>query len=124
MTIEDLRYAANALVDLNDWYRDHPVPLNFVYFETQPTLVAGALKTVLVVDAVSAEPGLSKDVFPYKKLAIDADHLTICKPRRGDQVDESVERVLKEIEEGLDANPPVPPGPIRPVPGEPGLRSA
>jgi hypothetical protein len=101
ITVKDLEYSAPSLLDLNDWYRDHPVPRNYVYFETQPTKLFGSIDLVQVVDAVSADPGLSSTVLRWK-VAITADHITICKPRDpGDQIAESVNRALKEIEESL-----------------------
>lgn len=74
VAISDLEHHAPQLRDLNQWYRTN-APLSGIItralYETQP------IKTgQLVVDADSANPMIS-GVTP---VAIDADHLSICKP--------------------------------------------
>jgi hypothetical protein len=62
-----------ALRDLNTWYRDLSLRCSIqhrVFFETI------ALHGVTTVDPGSADPGL----FSAQPIAIDADHIQICKP--------------------------------------------
>jgi pimeloyl-ACP methyl ester carboxylesterase len=62
-----------ALRDLNTWYRDWSQEYSIkhrVFFETI------SLHGVTTVDPGSADPGLSK----AQPIAIDADHIQICKP--------------------------------------------
>jgi hypothetical protein len=75
-TAEDLEHHNQLLLDLDEFYRAHPIPMNFVYYETQATAF-GPL-SAKVVDEGSASLVLPEGkVFPVPLLA---DHLTICKP--------------------------------------------
>ncbi|SED04793.1 Tetratricopeptide repeat-containing protein [Amycolatopsis tolypomycina] len=89
--IDDLQRNAAHLRDLNFWYRHwaHRTGIrNLVFFE------AYSRWGVQVVDAGSADPGLA-GVDP---IAVDADHLTICKPgRRSELVYGQVRRFLAAI---------------------------
>jgi hypothetical protein len=65
------------LRDLNMWYRDHSADVGIksvVFFETRPT------NGVMVVEAMSADPGLSG----ARPVPIDADHVSISKPSSRD----------------------------------------
>jgi hypothetical protein len=65
------------LRDLNMWYRDHSADVGIksvVFFETRPT------NGVMVVEAMSADPGLSG----ARPVPIDADHISISKPSSRD----------------------------------------
>ncbi len=89
-TAEELQHGEVSLRELNTWYRNHPIARNFVFYETLDTPPVGR-----VVDEVSADPGIP-GVYP---VAISANHITICKPLRSDQVVRSVDRYVREIVE-------------------------
>jgi len=86
VTVKDLTYANPLLLDLNDWYLNHPIRKNIVYYETQAT------KGITVVNAASARmPGVDAVAMPH-------DHILICKPEtRDDQIVLSVKRNIEEI---------------------------
>jgi hypothetical protein len=89
VTADELQRNASQLRDLNDWYRNHPIGKNFVYFETQPTGQFG-----IVVDESSANPGLP-DVYPD---GLPEDHITISKPSgRTAQLVKAVNRHIEEV---------------------------
>ena len=93
VTADELQRSAPQLRDLNDWYRNHAIEKNFVYFETQPTGPFGT-----VVDESSANPGLP-EVYPVGLLA---DHITISKPSaRTEQLVKAVNRHIEEVFGGL-----------------------
>jgi pimeloyl-ACP methyl ester carboxylesterase len=89
--IEDLAANAAPLRDLNLWYRNNAKALGTettIYYETRAT------HGVTVVNETSADLGVS-GVVP---IPIDADHLSICKPRsRSDLVYKSIEREIKQL---------------------------
>jgi len=89
--IDDLAANAGPLRDINFWYRNNAKGLGIettIYYETQSTHGVG------VVNETSADLGLP-GVVP---VPIDADHLSICKPRsRKDLVYRSVERTIKQL---------------------------
>jgi pimeloyl-ACP methyl ester carboxylesterase len=65
------------LRDLNIWYRDHCGEAGFatmVFFETKST------NGVMVVEAMSADPGLPG----IRPIPVDSDHIGICKPTSRD----------------------------------------
>ena len=73
VSVDELKAHAPQLSDLNEWYRQHAVDLGIstkVFYETKP------VKGILVVDADSANPGMS-DVKP---VAIPKNHIDIVKP--------------------------------------------
>lgn len=73
VTVDELKAHSPALRDLNLWFRQHCNQSEMridVLFETLTT------KGVKVVDETSADPGVS-GVVP---MAIDANHIEICKP--------------------------------------------
>lgn len=73
VSVEELEANHSRLRELNNVYRNHnrlnQIPVD-AYFETQPYNPVG-----LVVDQASADPGM-QGVVP---IAVDADHITICK---------------------------------------------
>ncbi|MEY9523964.1 pimeloyl-ACP methyl ester carboxylesterase [Bradyrhizobium japonicum] len=92
--IQDLRANAGPLRDLNLWYRNNASSFrieNKIFFETQSTHGVG------VVNQASADLGLP-GVVP---IPIDADHLSICKPRsRNDLIYKSIRRALEKLVSG------------------------
>jgi hypothetical protein len=85
VSIDDLRANAPALRELNIWYRNNakaPQIRHQVYYEKHS--IRGL---PLVVDESSADFG-SQGVFA---IPVDADHLTICKPRTREEL------VYKEV---------------------------
>lgn len=71
--LKDLSYASDLLVDLNEWFRNWAATDNIsviVYYELKKT---GKFQ---IVDKVTANPG----VHGCQPTAIDADHISICKP--------------------------------------------
>jgi triacylglycerol esterase/lipase EstA (alpha/beta hydrolase family) len=93
VTTEDLRQDSPQLRNLNDWYRNHPIVSNTVFFETQPVF-----GNIQVVDAASANPGLP-NVYP---VPINADHISICKPTfREDPLVKQVSKDIQKIIDGL-----------------------
>jgi hypothetical protein len=79
------------LRDLNMWYRDHSVEAcveTMVFFETKPT------KGAMVVEAMSADPGLAG----VRPIPIDSDHISICKPAgRDTTLYRTVHRFIDEM---------------------------
>lgn len=71
--IDELLRTSPTLIDLNHWFRN-----NFEDLNIKTAVFVEDLKTsgVLVVDAVSGDPGIA-NVSPVK---IDCDHITIAKP--------------------------------------------
>jgi hypothetical protein len=99
-TAKDLAHHNQVLLDLAEFYQNRPVPLNYVYYETQRTRLG--LLRVKVVDEASAGLGLPK-VFPVGLLA---DHLTICKPSsREHDIAVRIRRDLETIASALFAPP-------------------
>jgi hypothetical protein len=82
---------AGPLRDINLWYRNNARDLGIetkIYFETRSTYGVG------VVNETSADLGLS-GVVP---IPIDADHLSISKPRsRSDLVYKSIKHTIKQL---------------------------
>jgi protein SERAC1 len=73
VTVSELKSHNPYLRELNDWYRNNSQLLNIdnlVFFETKRT------NHVLVVDSVSANPGIT-GITP---IPLDDDHSSICKP--------------------------------------------
>ena len=71
--VEDLRSNCAHLRQLNDRYRDWVDETrirNLIFFETRLT------KGMRVVDEASANPGIAR----VRPIAVDADHVDICKP--------------------------------------------
>lgn len=94
-TADELEHAGPLLRDLNIWYRNHPIPKNFVYYETQATEIAPGLE-LKVVDESSADPGLAA-VYPVPMFA---DHVSICKPAEratSAGIDTSVRRNIADL---------------------------
>jgi hypothetical protein len=97
VTARELGFGEAELRELSDWYRDHRVPLNYVYFEEDPLPVVG-----VVVDAVSANPGLPG----VRPVGVSADHGTICKPKSRDaHIAKAVRRHLEDFNEVLARDP-------------------
>ncbi len=71
-TIQLLESGGDQLVQLNEWYRNfaNGELVTVAYYEKHP------IKTVMIVDAQSADPGVAGTM----AIPIDADHVTICKP--------------------------------------------
>lgn len=91
ITRDQLAYGAPILLQLNEWYRDRYEGLDIQtlsFYETIPSY-----KTVIVVDQVSADPGIPKS----KLVAVAATHEMICKPDSKDSlVYKSVKRFIDE----------------------------
>ncbi|WP_052182718.1 hypothetical protein [Rhizobium sp. YS-1r] len=89
--VKELKANSPALLDLNRWFRAHFSELNLsllVFAEDQKT------KGVLVVDAVSSDPGIA-GVTPVK---IDCNHIELSKPaERSDVRVFRVNRLVKSI---------------------------
>ncbi len=87
-SIRDLEAYSAPLRDLNLWFRQKVAKQkikSLVLFETQGIKISRVFRTrqVKVVDEASADPGLL-DATP---IGVDADHLSIAKPRnRADQI--------------------------------------
>jgi hypothetical protein len=73
-TAQDLQHHSQLLRNLDEYYRNRPIPKNFVYFETQTTRIGPI--SVKVIDESSASLALP-GVHP---VGLTADHLSICKP--------------------------------------------
>lgn len=78
VTVADLKHHNQLLLDLDDFYRNHPVPMNCAYYETQPTQFGPI--SLHVVDEASGTltlPGVMS-------CGLCADHQSICKPASHD----------------------------------------
>ena len=112
VTIRDLEAFSAPLRDLNTWFREKSQSgefKNLVLFETQGVKVPRLLRfrNIKVVDEVSADPGIAG----LTPIPIDADHLSICKPRsRIDPIYQRVRQFIGSV--------------FQPAPGEPPRRSA
>jgi 8-oxo-dGTP pyrophosphatase MutT (NUDIX family) len=98
---KDLARNAAGLMDLNQWYRNHCDELRtrmLVFYETQPVRL-GPLRTVLVVDSSSSDPGI-KDLNP---IPLDEDHLTAAKPRDANSL--QLVRTQRFLEEAFELRP-------------------
>jgi hypothetical protein len=102
VNIRDLETYSTPLRDLNIWFREHHGDIRIlVYFETQGIKITNLFRsrTLKVVDEISVDPGIS-GVIP---IGIDADHLTIAKPRSPkEQVYRGIAQFLKS---GLPVEP-------------------
>jgi hypothetical protein len=93
VTGEELDFSSAPLRELNQWYRNHPVKHNVIYFETQNTLAAPGIG-FRVVDEVSSDIGIP-NVYP---IAMEADHLSICKPLQLEQqIVRSVNHAIEDV---------------------------
>jgi len=90
VTRDQLEAGAPVLMQLNEWYRDRAEELEvktLSFFETKPT------KGLIVVDRVSADPGIPK----ARVIGIDADHIMICKPKsKTEDVYQSVKKFIDD----------------------------
>ncbi|NEO76787.1 MAG: hypothetical protein F6J99_11295 [Moorea sp. SIO4G3] len=90
INVKELKAHSPQLLELNEWYREHVRSLGIatkVYYETQP------VKGILVVDPVSANPGIEK----VKPVAIPKNHIDLCKPEsKNSQVYLGVKKFIKE----------------------------
>lgn len=89
--IGDLQANTGPLRNLNLWYRNNAPRFRIetrIFYETQST------RGINIVDAGSADLGL-QGVTP---IPVDADHLSICKPRsRDDLVYKSIKRAIEHL---------------------------
>ena len=93
VAVQELEAHNPPLLELNDWFRDNIEELRVriqVYFEQLPT------SGLLVVDATSANPGISG----VKPIPLDEDHVSICKP--ASKASLQYVRVRQFIEECLE----------------------
>ena len=89
VTVEELKANNPTLRALNEWYRNKVGRMKIktiVYGENEKT------KGVMVVDKGSVDPGIP-DVTPT---FVDRNHINICKPEKGEQVDMRVQIVVDE----------------------------
>lgn len=84
------------LRDLNVWYREWSTPqgvAHLILFESRPLRIIG-----LLVKPDTSDPGL-----PSRPISIDADHITICKPK--DRSSEVYLHIRHFITRQIDAAP-------------------
>jgi len=88
--LEELKTAAEPLLDLNNWYRANSTKLGIdtvVFRETDKT------GGVLVVDEISSDPGIT-GVMP---IPIDANHIEICKLNSSDLAYKTIRNSMEEF---------------------------
>lgn len=97
-SVKQLAYGEDALLDLNEWFRHWAGQSGIcvaAYYETKKT------KGVSVVDKVTANP----NVYGCDPIAVDADHICMCKPAsREAQLYRSVSALVREVAKGRVAN--------------------
>ena len=104
VTMDELKAHAPQLRDLNVWYRNNAVALGVatqVYYEKQAT------RGILIVNATSADPGIS-GVTP---IPLDDDHVSITKPVSRDTlmylgVKKFVNTIIRQVFEPEPSHPP------------------
>ncbi|NEQ85312.1 MAG: hypothetical protein F6K26_35900, partial [Moorea sp. SIO2I5] len=90
VSVKELKAHSPQLRKLNQWYRENVRSLGIatkVYFETQ------RVKGILVVDPVSADPGIEG----VQPVAMPDDHISISKPEsQNSLVYRGVKKFIKE----------------------------
>ena len=93
---KQLSYADEALIDLNEFFRNYASQNDLkikVYYETKKTW------GIQVVDRVTANP----NVLGVEPIAIEADHICICKPEsRDDKLYKSVSSFVRQLVENCE----------------------
>jgi hypothetical protein len=111
-TVDDLERGNDYLLKLNRWYRDHSAELGIdtlVFAEERRTTLLNT-RTIQVVTKESADPGIP-GVTP---IPVDADHLTICKPKTRDEL--LYKQILRFLKNRMQTpSPAVMPDPTGPI---------
>lgn len=88
---QQLSYGDDALIDLNEFFRNYASRSDLIvkpYYETKNTW------GVLVVDKVTANP----NVLGAEPIAVEADHIHICKPEsRDDKLYRSISALFRQM---------------------------